>query len=90
VNLNFITEMPPSTFTGLRIVETEMLTEPGEPIDVRRTWRERLFSRPWRPLRATKLFVPQVPMKTAMRVGNTLYMHPVTARAMRQMLKENR
>ena len=42
---------------GLRIIENPLMVEDGEPYEIRRTWRERLFSWPWRPLRATRMVV---------------------------------
>lgn len=65
-----------ATLGGLKIATSVWLTEPGEPVQVARPWKERWLSRPWRPWQRTKTHVPQVPMKTAYRVGDTLFMHP--------------
>ena len=74
------------TFGGLRVIESEWLTQDGEPVQVRRTWRERLFSRPWRPLQATRTVIPQVPYQGAMTLGrDAVVMHPAIARQMREM-----
>ena len=62
---------------GFRIIENPMLTVAGEPYTVKRTWKERLFSKPWRPTRATKTIVPQVPSREVVQYGRTLIMHPV-------------
>lgn len=65
------------TLHGYKILESHHLLEDGQPQTVRRTWRERLFSRPWRPWRATRTFVPRVPYRGAFRVGSdTVLMHP--------------
>lgn len=70
-------------FNGMCVIESAYLEEDGEPYTVRRSWRERLFSRPWRPFVATRTVVPKVPYRGAMRIGpNTLLMHPATLRAM--------
>ena len=61
---------------GVEVITSVWLTESGEPVQVRRSWRERLFSRPWRPLRRTRTFVPQVPSKHAYRMGDRIVMHP--------------
>lgn len=62
---------------GVRIITSPFLTESGEPYEVRRTWLERLFSRPWRPLQATRTVVPQVPMNGFVQMGrNEILMHP--------------
>lgn len=73
-----------NTFSGFRVVLSPSLTEPGEPVQVPRTWRERLFTWPWRPWRTTRTYVPQVPSSQAYRVGDTLYLHPETWAALRR------
>ena len=64
------------TFGGLRVVTDVNLVEPGEPAVVRRPWRERLFTRPWRPWVPTKLVPTMVPRKDVLVVGNMALMHP--------------
>lgn len=72
-------------FGGQRILESLYLTEAGEPYQVRRTWRERLCSRPWRPLQATKTITPHVPMKGGYQLADgTLVMHPETVRKLKE------
>lgn len=46
---------------GMDIYENPAMVVPGKPERVRRTWRERLFSLPWRPLQATRVVIPMVP-----------------------------
>lgn len=76
----------PNMFSGIRIIESASLTESGEPCEVRRSWRERLLSRPWRPLKATRTVILQVPMKGGVMIGkNTMAMHPDTLRQLRQL-----
>jgi hypothetical protein len=71
---------------GMRIVEDVNLTEAGAPITVRRTWRERLGTRPWRPLQATKTIVPQVPYRGALKLdAHTLVMHPAMVQELRRL-----
>ena len=36
---------------------------------MRRTWRERLFTRPWHPLQRTKTITPQVPKRGGYFIG---------------------
>lgn len=67
---------------GLRIIENPLLVVPGEPRTVRRSWRERLFSRPWHPWTPTKTIVPMVPDPSAYALGGCYVMHPATARAL--------
>lgn len=67
--------------SGMHVIESLYLTEAGEPYAVRRSWRERLFSRPWRPMTATRTITPQVPMKGGFHLADgTLVMHPETLR----------
>ena len=62
---------------GLRVIASPYLTEPGEPYQVRRSWKERLFSRPWTPLIRTRVVVPKVPMKGGYQLGDgSIVMHP--------------
>ena len=76
-----------NAFHGMRVIESVYLVEPGEPRTERRTWRERLFSRPWRPWVATKVVVPQVPHRGAVQLNaTTLVMHPETLRQLRKLL----
>lgn len=70
---------------GVRIIESVYLTEPGEPYKVRRTWRERLFSLPWQPLKATRTITPQVPMRGGYQLGDgTIVMHPAMVAEFRE------
>jgi hypothetical protein len=71
---------------GLSIFENATLTEDGEPYEHPRTWKERLFTRPWRPLKATRTVIPQVPMKTVFKTQFGLVMHPETAKAMKSVI----
>jgi hypothetical protein len=49
------------TFGGIQIKVSPWAMVPGKPIQVKRPWRERLFSRPWRPWVKTRLVIPTVP-----------------------------
>ena len=76
---------------GMRIIESAYLMEPGEPRVERRTWRERLWSRPWRPWVATRTVIPQVPHRGALRLSDgTLVMHPATVKQLHDTLHGER
>lgn len=76
------------TFDGLHIITSPYLEQDGEPYTVRRTWRERLFTRPWRPLISTRVVVPRIPYRGAVQISKTtLVMHPETFRALKDGLK---
>lgn len=75
-------------WNGMRVIQSSHLEQDGEPFTVRRTWRERLFGRPWRPLVSTRVVVPKVPYRGALRLNSTtLVMHPETFREMRKHLR---
>lgn len=75
-------------FNGMRVIESPYLEQDGEPYTVRRTWRERLFSRPWRPLKATRVVVPRVPYRGAYSLNaTTIVMHPAVLRELRQTMR---
>lgn len=74
-----------TNWDDVRIVESIFLTELGEPIELARTWRERLWSWPWQPWRRTVMYIPLVPYKGAVRISrNTILMHPETARQLKE------
>jgi hypothetical protein len=76
----------PGTLYGLRIVRMR------EGLWVRRSWRERLFSRPWRPRTRMKwvgdLCCP--PRGMFYKVGNTLYCSETTERDLTDMIEASR
>jgi len=68
---------PRTRWNGFEIIFDANLVEEGPPITVSRPWKERLFSLPWHPLRATKTTVPLIPMKGCYKIGDSrIIMHP--------------
>lgn len=66
--------------SGFRIITSLAMCEDGEPYEVKRTWKERLFSSPWQPFRKTRWITPQIPRKDVLRLANgDLVMHPSVA-----------
>lgn len=49
---------------------------------VRRSWRERLFSRPWRPFAGTKTI--RVPSLNVVLIGRTMIIHPAVLARLRE------
>lgn len=85
-----MTDQGLNRFQGMRVIESAYLEEDGEPYIVRRTWRQRLFSRPWRPWQTTYTVVPKVPFRGAIQLNKTtLVMHPDTVRLVRRMIPES-
>lgn len=77
-----------SIINGNRWVEAPLLTEPKlteEP----RSWKERLFTWPWRPMKKTKFTTIQVPSRQVMCLQGVYYAHPALIEEIRQLtLKE--
>lgn len=75
------------TLNGLNLVLSVDLVEDGEPYEIRRTWRERFFTRPWQPLKTTRTVVPKIPCKGALQLGNTIVIHPATYEALKHSIE---
>ena len=54
---------------------------------VKRTWKERLFEKPWHPMIKTKLVYSEIPDPKVYMIGNILYCHPATLKRLRQALE---
>ncbi len=75
-------------FWGLRVLESPYMEIDGPDVPVRRTWRDRLFSRPWRPWVATRLVRSRIPHPGFARISpTTIVMHPETARVLHERLR---
>jgi hypothetical protein len=73
-------------FSGVRIIESLSMVKSGTPYEIRRSWKERLLTRPWRPHAATRWVTPIVPSTEAMQLPNgDLVMHPEMAAKLRQL-----
>lgn len=58
------------TFSGMRIYVSRPVS-----VTIRRTWKERLFSRPWRPFTTTKVIIQPatIPANECYQFGNDLH-----------------
>ena len=75
------------TIYGMNIITNSWLEE-DESHEVTRTWKERLFSRPWKPFKKTKTVIRKIPSKSIYKLNeNTLAMHPVMAARLEKELK---
>jgi len=71
---------------GLQLISDHKLTVLGPPR--KRMWRERLFTRPWRPwVGWENTFVPD---PVVYKVGNKLIAHPAVIGELRRLRKGNR
>jgi hypothetical protein len=73
-------------FCGFNIIEDERMVENALPRLVRRAWRDRLFTRPWRPWRKHKTVIDKVAMQCAYQFDEGLVMHPEIAAKVRAAL----
>lgn len=71
-------------FNGLRIHENHLLTVRGPDLVTRRSWVERIFSLPWRPLVASHVEPTFLPDPHVYRNGAVLIAHQDTIRRMKK------
>lgn len=75
-------------FGQFKIIESLAMVEDGEPYEECRTWKERLFTRPWKPFKKTRTIVPKVPMKSIFKTPDgMLIMHPSLAAQLRRQIE---
>lgn len=63
-------------YTGITVISDPCMVEAGEPVITKRSLKERLFTRPWRPLMKTSVHVPMIPLKEYRLINGKIYMHP--------------
>lgn len=73
-------------YGGKQIITSAFLTKTSGPFSVRRTWRERLFSWPWKPFKATKTITIQVPSDEVLVMADRIIMHPEMFRRLQDKL----
>ena len=63
---------------GYQIVESLSMVDVNNPehVEQKRTWKERLFTLPWRPFKKTKTLTIFPPLKNYYLIGNTILCHP--------------
>ena len=72
---------------GYQIQTNVNMVKDGEPYDRPRGWVERLFSRPWHPLKAHETITPKIPSDEVLICGNTIVCHPAVADQLRHATK---
>jgi len=76
----------PGMLSGFAIYESQWCTV-SEEMEVNRTWKERLFSLPWKPMKKTKIITVDVPSPDLYMTENAIFGHPETIRKLREELK---
>jgi len=70
---------------GFKIVTNIHMTI-DHKYNIKRTWKERLFTLPWKPLQKTRVIIMQVPSTEVIVNGNTLIMHPEIAKELKNQM----
>jgi hypothetical protein len=72
---------------GYRLVESPFCTVSEERL-VKRSWKERLFTWPWRPWKSTKVVEVSVPDPNYYIVDDQVVGHPVTIAKLMEIVHE--
>lgn len=72
---------------GYRIIEDRNMVIDGDPYEKLRGWKERLFSRPWRPFKKYKTIIPKIPNPEIIVTADCYIMHPEIAKKLKTSLK---
>lgn len=73
----------------IKIIESLRMVKDGPPITIPRTWKERLFTLPWRPLQTTKIVITKIPSdEVFVLLDGTYVCHPEVAKQIRKHFKE--
>ena len=74
---------------GFRIVQNSLMDKINYKT-VNRTWKERLFTRPWNPLKKQKIEVISVPSDEVIvdELNNVIYMHTKTFKEFMEQFDE--
>jgi len=77
-----------SIINGNRFVADPNMTE-GKLVEEPRSWKERLLTLPWQPMKKTKFKSIEVPSRQVVVIDGTYYAHPALIEEIRQLtLKE--
>jgi hypothetical protein len=68
----------------MKIIVDPLLVKDGEPYPVKRAWKERLFTRPFRPFQRIRMVTPKVPDTGVYIINGVMVMHPETKRIFEQ------
>lgn len=72
---------------GQRFIASPLMTE-AKTEEVPRTWKERLFSWPWRPLKKVRYVTTQVPSRQIVRFEDTFFAHPALIKEIEAQIKK--
>lgn len=71
----------PGALLGFKIHQNSNMLDDGPPEERVRSWKERLFTRPWKPWKKTKWVPTKVPSCTILHMPDgSLMMHPIMFR----------
>ncbi len=72
---------------GIKIIENSNMVVNGEPYEVRHTWHERLFTRPWKPFKTMRTVIPKIPKPEVLQFEDKWIMHPEIATKLKKEIK---
>jgi hypothetical protein len=72
---------------GYNVIESQHMTKTVTDV-VDRTWGERLFSWPWRPLQKTRVVITKIPSDEVLVFQNNIVCHPAMADQIRKVVKD--
>ncbi len=72
---------------GVKIIEDRNMVVDGEPYEVRHTWHERLFTRPWKPFKTMRTVIPKIPSSEVLQFEDKWIMHPEIATKLKKEIK---
>jgi len=65
-------------YAGKQVITSPYLTKMSEPFSAKRSWKERLFTRPWQPFKSTKMITEQIPSDEVLLFDGKIVIHPIT------------
>ena len=73
-------------FFGVAIIESLHMTK-SKVFEYNRSWKERIFSWPWRPWAKVREEIIQIPVEEVLMIGNNMAVcHPAIARLLRDSI----
>lgn len=79
--------MPKAAPPKLGLIRENIFLVDSDVREVKRTWRERLFTLPWQPFKATRTEITTTPSKVCYQMPDgSLVMHPATAAELKRQL----
>ena len=80
--------IPNFFYGGFRVLSSSALVE--EKIEqIKRSWKKRLFSLPWKPWKKMEEHRYSVPKRVIVRMGKTIVVHPVVLEELKEACRNS-